>query len=78
MSEALAGQIMDLFLDRVALTAAESWIAVSPTSGALLSSASSQVMLTFQTQDLPVGLHTAKVVFLAMRQDRHPLKFPQS
>lgn len=76
VSEALAGQIMDLFLDRVALTAAESWIAVSPTSGALLSSASSQVMLTFQTQDLPVGLHTAKVVFSGNAPGSTPLEIP--
>lgn len=76
VSEALAGQIMDVFLDRVVLPPGESWIELSPASGNLLSTMSSQVALTLQTQELPVGLHSAKVAFSGNAPGSAPLELP--
>lgn len=63
VDDALARQIMDFFLERIALVPVQSWVSVSPTSGSVFRSASSPVNVTLQTQALPVGLHTAKVEF---------------
>lgn len=61
VSEALAGQIMDAFLQNVALPAVPPWISFSPSSGSVDAGGSGNLDVNIRSQTLAVGTHSAQL-----------------
>ncbi|MCA1962943.1 MAG: S8 family serine peptidase, partial [Prosthecobacter sp.] len=76
VSTEMAGQVLDTFLDQVALPPTLDWVTASPTSGYLQPSATAQVQITLQTQPLALGQHSAKLRLQGNAPGAEPLDIP--
>ncbi|MEQ1747815.1 MAG: choice-of-anchor D domain-containing protein [Prosthecobacter sp.] len=61
VSDALAGSIMDSFLQNMALPAGTPWASVSPASGSSAAGGSSTPNVQIDSRTLPIGTHTATI-----------------
>ena len=61
VSEAMAGQIMDAFMQNVALPALPPWITFSPSAGTVNAGGSGNLNVRIRSQTLAEGTHTAQL-----------------
>lgn len=61
VSEAMAGQIMDAFMQKVALPALPPWITFNPNSGTVNAGGSGNLNVRVRTQTLAEGTHSAQL-----------------
>jgi hypothetical protein len=76
VSSTLAGQVMDSFLNSIALPNQLSWLSVTPLTGSTASHQSSSVTLKMDTSKLDSGIHTAKLRFSSNASNSAVLDVP--